>query len=78
MFSGSFQVFSRDILRIIWFGGSCGSSGLDESAWLRGSGWSVVLSWTNSGIFFLFNLIREYFKMEILSFMIQNNLMIPK
>ena len=59
MFSGSFQVFSRDILRIIWFGGSCGSSGLDESAWLGGSGWSGVQSLANSRYFLDYSQVAD-------------------
>ena len=39
----------------------------------------VGLGWdTKFGSFLLFFLIQKYFQMEILSLMIQNNLMIPK
>ena len=53
-----FQMFTNvlgcSLMSTGWNGGSCGfcgSGGLDETALLCGSGWSVVPRWANSGYF---------------------------
>ena len=55
-----------------------GSCALGESVWLDGSGWSGVPSLANSGYFPTILSDPKVFPMELLSLMIQRNLMIPK
>ena len=57
---------------------SCGSGGHGESARLGESGWSGVPSLANSGYFPTILSDPKVFPMELLSLMIQRNLMIPK
>ena len=54
-----------------------GPSGFGGSG---GSSWLGLVGLIDVGClyFFLFNLIQKYFEMEILSLMIQKNLLIPK
>ena len=67
-----------DLVGLVHLVGSVGLVGLMSLLSFVGLVSLWCQDWLILGIFLLFNLIQKHFQMEISSFLVQKNLMIPK